>query len=366
MIRKITFILAIAILTIPAVSQKVLYDDRGDFHRTFGHRISGRHSWKHFIDSLTSRGIQLYYTSEVGWNILDQMDVLWLVVPDSNYDTDKKEKIVNFCRNGGRVILFDALAHMPYALNDLLLYPKWSPNVVYDTSNCARAIDDRQLGGCHTDFGNLDTINSIQYILSDTTYDYIFVNCILPLKCGNNAIPFAYYNDYPVAAISFPFLSEGNCSSFVFVFTGTDVLEDLWIDGEPRLEPLDGTYRFFCDLFCIAAGVPGFEFNPCDFVDSVQECYSFPNPITPNADNINDYVQFHFGEIFVKPARIHIFDIHGHEIRTIDVPAGLSAKQHARWDGADDGGNPVPEGVYIYTIEVAGEVVCEGTVTVAR
>ena len=95
-------------------------------------------------------------------------------------------------------------------------------------------------------------------------------------------------------------------------------------------------------------------------------CERFPNPITPNFDDINDFAQFEFDGIFVKPARIHIFDIHGHGIRTIDVPAGLSAKQHARWDGMDDGGNPVPEGVYIYTIEVAGEVVCEGTVTVAR
>jgi len=95
-------------------------------------------------------------------------------------------------------------------------------------------------------------------------------------------------------------------------------------------------------------------------------CERFPNPITPNFDAINDFAQFEFDGIFVKPARIHIFDIHGHEIRTINVPAGLSAKQHARWDGTDDDGNPVPEGVYIYTIEVAGEVVCEGTVTVAR
>ena len=95
-------------------------------------------------------------------------------------------------------------------------------------------------------------------------------------------------------------------------------------------------------------------------------CERFPNPITPNFDAINDFAQFEFDGIFVKPAQIHIFDIHGHEIRTIDVPAGLSAKQHARWDGTDDGGNPVPEGVYIYTIEVAGEIVCEGTVTVAR
>jgi len=95
-------------------------------------------------------------------------------------------------------------------------------------------------------------------------------------------------------------------------------------------------------------------------------CERFPNPITPNFDAINDFAQFEFDEIFVKPARIHIFDIHGHEIWTIDVPAGLSAKQHARWDGTDDSGNPVPEGVYIYTIEVAGEIVCEGTVTVAR
>jgi len=95
-------------------------------------------------------------------------------------------------------------------------------------------------------------------------------------------------------------------------------------------------------------------------------CERFPNPITPNFDAVNDFAQFEFDGIFVKPAQIHIFDIHGHEVRTIDVPAGLSAKQYARWDGTDDGGNPVPEGVYIYTIEVAGEIVCEGTVTVAR
>ena len=95
-------------------------------------------------------------------------------------------------------------------------------------------------------------------------------------------------------------------------------------------------------------------------------CERFPNPITPNFDAINDFAQFEFDGIFVKPAQIHIFDIHGHRIRTINVPAGLSAKQHARWNGTDDGGNPVPEGVYIYTIEVASEIVCEGTVTVAR
>ena len=95
-------------------------------------------------------------------------------------------------------------------------------------------------------------------------------------------------------------------------------------------------------------------------------CERFPNPITPNFDAINDFAQFEFDGIFVKPAQIHIFDIHGHEIRTIDVPADFAAKQHARWDSTDEGGNPVPEGVYIYTIKVAGEVVCEGTITVAQ
>ena len=131
-------------------------------------------------------------------------------------------------------------------------------------------------------------------------------------------------------------------------------------------------------MFLALLGFPGYELSPCqvpsgycigDTCDRCKKswsCNDYPDPFTPNSDFINDYVQFIFHYLRFRPARVHIFDIHGHEIRTIDIPAGLSAKQHARWDGTDDGGNPVPEGVYIYTIEVAGEVVCEGTVTVAR
>ncbi|MFP4458852.1 MAG: hypothetical protein ACLFSQ_04630 [Candidatus Zixiibacteriota bacterium] len=44
------------------------------------------------------------------------------------------------------------------------------------------------------------------------------------LSCGDNAFPFAFADDYytqPVAAISYPFIEEDNCSTFIVVITGT-------------------------------------------------------------------------------------------------------------------------------------------------
>ncbi len=95
-------------------------------------------------------------------------------------------------------------------------------------------------------------------------------------------------------------------------------------------------------------------------------CQRIPNPFTPNADGKNDYCQFLAPMLGYEEAAIYIFDLHGALVREIDVPAGFSAKRVARWDGTDSSGRPVPPGLYLYVIEVGGEVVCEGTVTVAR
>jgi hypothetical protein len=58
--------------------------------------------------------------------------------------------------------------------------------------------------------------------------------------------------------------------------------------------------------------------------------------------------------------------MHGHEVRKINIPTGANAKAAAKWDGKDNNGNAVTQGLFIYTIESGGEVVCEGTITIAR
>ncbi len=95
-------------------------------------------------------------------------------------------------------------------------------------------------------------------------------------------------------------------------------------------------------------------------------CVRVPNPFTPNYDNINDVVQFTFPGLIYKKGNIYIFDIYRILIREIEIPAGINAKNYAIWEGKDKNGDDIPQGLYIYVIEVDGEVVCEGTITIAR
>ncbi len=98
-------------------------------------------------------------------------------------------------------------------------------------------------------------------------------------------------------------------------------------------------------------------------------CSRMPNPFTPNDDTYNEYTQFTFPNMASKDGTIYIYDINSILVKQIDVPAGqgvAETRRLARWDGTDSNGNRVHQGVYMYVIVVDGEVVCEGTVTVAR
>jgi len=95
-------------------------------------------------------------------------------------------------------------------------------------------------------------------------------------------------------------------------------------------------------------------------------CARMPNPFTPNSDEQNDFCQFNFPGMIYKDADIYIYDIYGVLVKDISVNATSEAKIQSRWYGKDVKGKQVPIGIYLYVIEVDGEVVCEGTVTVAR
>ncbi len=95
-------------------------------------------------------------------------------------------------------------------------------------------------------------------------------------------------------------------------------------------------------------------------------CERVPNPFTPNYDNINDYVQFYFPEMYRLDGVISIYNIRNRPVAQIHVDHGAGALQMSRWDGTNFDGILLPEGLYIYVIKTENEVVCEGTITLAR
>ena len=103
---------------------------------------------------------------------------------------------------------------------------------------------------------------------------------------------------------------------------------------------------------------------PCD--SPLYLCQRTPNPFTPNGDGINDEAEFEFPGLGEVEGVIKIFTLGNLRVRTIEIPAGWSAKETAIWDGTDNAGAPLREGIYLYTIRSEGRIKCKGTVTLAR
>ncbi len=94
-------------------------------------------------------------------------------------------------------------------------------------------------------------------------------------------------------------------------------------------------------------------------------CERTTNPITPEPmDTYNDFTTFKFPNIRSGhlEKKIFVYDRFNHLVRTIESPTS----GEWRWDGKDDDGKVVPQGVYIYFITVDGEPVCNGTISVVR
>lgn len=85
---------------------------------------------------------------------------------------------------------------------------------------------------------------------------------------------------------------------------------------------------------------------------------AFPNPFTPNDDGVNDMVSFYMHNPDNAETVIRIFDLRGALIRRLED--GLTS-----WDGLDDTFEAAEMGVYIYQVEVAGEVK-GGTIVLAK
>ncbi len=95
------------------------------------------------------------------------------------------------------------------------------------------------------------------------------------------------------------------------------------------------------------------------FVFAVSECDCRPIILTPNGDEKNDKAYFKYPGMVFGKGIIHIFDLEGEEIYK-------SEKGNSVWDCRSKDGRIVKQGLYIYMIEVEGEALCNGTITVVR
>ncbi|RKZ29499.1 hypothetical protein DRQ33_08750, partial [bacterium] len=254
----------------------------------------------------------------------------------------------------GKMFIGDALAGNIDVINYLLLNSMWCTGITLIDST-------------------LDIIVAIDHFIEFPPFtneiNRLFLAEPNVIICGENAYPFAFLNDsnlIPIAAISYPFLQENNCSSFVIFATGIHCWErDYFGANIDDFYFAANIYRGLTTSYLEPGAIPGGG-NACDEIPDEYHCTRVPNPFTPNSDGINDHCQFLFEGMGYKSAQIYIYDVHSVLVRQINVPTGADAKRSARWDGLDNNGKPLPQGLYIYVIEVDGEIVCKGTVTIAR
>ncbi len=96
---------------------------------------------------------------------------------------------------------------------------------------------------------------------------------------------------------------------------------------------------------------------------ALRTAYAYPNPFSPSIEP----VRIHYGVTAGgsrKTVRVEIFDFGMNRVRSLlnDAPRVSAVQYDEPWDGRDDHGKIVANGVYIYRIDVEGEEALYGKI----
>ena len=80
---------------------------------------------------------------------------------------------------------------------------------------------------------------------------------------------------------------------------------------------------------------------------------------TPNGDGINDVAIIHYNLLSLstsRPVEVALYDLSGRRVRVFFAGDEANGRYTDKvWDGRDDQGQPVPPGLYVARVFVAGD-----------
>jgi len=96
--------------------------------------------------------------------------------------------------------------------------------------------------------------------------------------------------------------------------------------------------------------------------------YAFPNPFSPSSEPIRLHYSIEAGNTATQAISIHIFDYAMHPVRTLIQQASrVSGKEFDEtWNGRNDKGSIVTNGVYFYRVEIGDQSPLWGKIMVLR
>ncbi len=429
---------------------------------------TGETAWSPYLDTLEAHGATVYRVGgddDEDWAMLPEMDMLFLTEPYYIYSPAKESLMIEFVSQGGKIILWWCSERFPLIGNSLLSNSGWETTTLI-LDSFAVAI-----------WGSVSLYETYRFPPFSNGVDRGGQFGPTLISCGDNCYPYFILNSQPIGVISYPFLHEDNCSSYVLVFTGTQG----WAYGTSTMWPDD--YAMTSNMLLTAAGAPGYELPPCavpepykiktevpcscaspgdtvtlrgenlwkgpnenlggdieiylgdtviipivysdsmpsdsvldstwlKFIcpalpegtytlelghkaitfpggelkipceepdttepdttepdttqhdttegDADKECLAHPKPFTPNGDGINDNVKFEYPGIGTTVATVDIYTLDN------ELVVELEGSGIIRWDGRDSEGRMMGNGIYLYLLETDGQVICSGTVYLAR
>lgn len=133
-------------------------------------------------------------------------------------------------------------------------------------------------------------------------------------------------------------------------FSVAQTTSDLWVgtdDGLLRSSDGGGSWSLF------RSEVPLNPASPSNAIPSV-DTYAYPNPFAPASDG---YLKIRFELPSPQGVTVRIYDFSSSVVRTFNLdnlPAGI---REVTWDGTDDRGANVANGVYFYTVDKSDSAV---------
>ncbi len=132
---------------------------------------------------------------------------------------------------------------------------------------------------------------------------------------------------------------------------------DIWIGSSNGLARLNEETGFWSGSWKVFLASPA--------ITKKQESFAFPNPFSPELQNVK--IKFNLSMNDAK-ITVRVFDFGMNLVRTIlqNVSRSASDEQLVFWDGRNENGSIVPNGVYFYRIDINSEEPLYGKILVLR